>query len=274
MSEPYVSGGEAEPQEAPDAESSSLAVTPLLSVIVPAYNEELRLGASLKRMLAYFDTQSYDVEILVVDDGSSDSTAQVAATISACRPQVRLLSYKPNRGKGHAVRYGMLRAQGNRVLFCDADLATPIEEVEKLLAKLDAGYHIAIGSRDVAGSELIRRQSFLREMGGRTFNKFVQLLAVPGIHDTQCGFKLFTQGASREVFSRCQVDHFAFDVEVLYLAIRVFGLRVAEVPVRWAHQEGSKVRFFRDAWRMVKTLFRIRRTRYEPPTSAAELRMR
>lgn len=245
--------------------------TALLSVIVPAYNEEARLGMSLKRMLAYFDTQSYPVEILVVDDGSSDSTAQIVENIAANRPQVRLLTYQPNRGKGHAVRYGMLRAQGDRVLFCDADLATPIEEIEKLHAKLDAGYPIAIGSRDVAGAELIRRQSFVREMGGRTFNKVVQALAVPGIRDTQCGFKMFTQPASQEIFGRCQVDHFAFDVEALYLAKRVFGLRIAEVPVRWAHQEGSKVRFFRDAWRMLKTVFRIRLTRYEPLAATAKL---
>jgi dolichyl-phosphate beta-glucosyltransferase len=247
---------------------------PLLSVVVPAYDEESRIGASLKRMLAYFDAQDYAYEILVVDDGSTDSTARLVENIAACRPQVRLLSYQPNRGKGHAVRYGMLRARGARVLFCDADLATPIEEVEKLFAKLNDGYDIAIGSRDVLGSELVRRQSLLRETGGKAFNKMVQLLAVPGIHDTQCGFKLFTQSAAQSVFSLCQVDHFAFDVEMLYLAIRLFGLRVAEVPVRWAHQEGSKVRFFRDAWRMVKTLFRIRLTRYERPATSPELHPR
>jgi len=260
-----------DPAMASSASAGFDPARPLLSVVVPAYNEESRLGASLKRMLAYFDAQDYPVEMLIVDDGSSDGTARVVQQIAACRPQVRLLSYHPNQGKGHAVRYGMLRASGELVLFCDADLATPIEEVEKLLAKIKAGYDIAIGSRDVPGSELIKRQSFVREMGGRTFNKLVQVMAVPGIHDTQCGFKLFTQQASQTIFSRCRVDHFAFDVEVLYLALRIFGLRVAEVPVRWAHQEGSKVRFFRDAWRMVKTLFRIRLTRYDAPSRAAQL---
>jgi dolichyl-phosphate beta-glucosyltransferase len=241
--------------------------------VVPAYNEEARLGASLKRMVAYFDTQSYSVEILVVDDGSTDATVSVAEQVASCRPQVRILSYPDNRGKGHAVRYGMLRARGDRVLFCDADLATPIEEIERLLAKLDSGFDLAIGSRDVAGSELLKRQSALREFGGRCFNKLVQLLAVPGIHDTQCGFKLFSRNAATIIFEQCRIDHFAFDVEVLYLAIRVFGLSVAEVPVRWAHQEGSKVRFARDACRMIKTLFVIRRTRYEPVTAAAEMRV-
>ena len=246
---------------------------PLLSIVVPAYNEEARIGNSLKRMLAYFDAQPYAYEILVVSDGSNDGTLDIVSHIAAQRPHVRALSYVGNRGKGYAVRYGMLRAQGERVLFSDADLATPIEEVEKLLAKLDAGYDIAIGSRDVAGSELIKRQSALREFGGKTFNKMVQMLAVPGIHDTQCGFKLFTRAAAQAIFRRAQVDHFAFDVEVLYLAMRVFGYRVAETPVRWQHVEGSKVRFVRDACRMVKTVVRIRLTHYDPPASAAELHL-
>jgi dolichyl-phosphate beta-glucosyltransferase len=240
---------------------------PRLSIVVPAYDEEKRLGASLKRMLAYFDTMRYPFEILVVDDGSKDDTARLVETIAACRPQVRLLSYAANRGKGYAVRYGVLQARGERILFCDADLATPIEEVEKLLAKLDEGYDIAIGSRATKGSQLLKRQSKVREYGGRFFNLLVQTIAVPGIHDTQCGFKLFTQSTAQSIFRRCQVDHFAFDVEVLYLALR-FGMRIAEVPVRWAHQEGSKVRFFRDAIRMIKTLVRIRMTRYEPATAS------
>ena len=242
---------------------------PRLSIVVPAYDEEKRLGASLKRMLAYFDSMRYPFEILVVDDGSKDDTVRLVNTISACRPQVRLLSYESNRGKGYAVRHGVLQARGERILFCDADLATPIEEVEKLLAKLDEGYDIAIGSRDVKGSQLLKRQSAVRELGGRIFNQLVQTIAVPGIHDTQCGFKLFTQSAAQSIFRRCLVDHFAFDVEVLYLAIRFFGMRVAEVPVRWAHQEGSKVRFLRDAIRMLKTLFRIRMTRYGSVTASA-----
>jgi dolichyl-phosphate beta-glucosyltransferase len=246
---------------------------PRLSIIVPAFDEEKRLGASLKRMLTYFDSLHYPFEILVVDDGSKDDTAALVRTISACRPQVRLLSYTPNHGKGYAVRYGILQARGERILFCDADMATPIEELEKLQAKLDAGYDIAIGSRDVQGSQLIKRQSRLRETGGKIFNALVRAIAVPGIHDTQCGFKLFTQNAAQSIFRRCQVDHFAFDVEVLYLALRIFGMRVAEVPVRWAHQEGSKVRFLRDAVRMFKTLFRIRMTRYEPDAASAGIHL-
>jgi dolichyl-phosphate beta-glucosyltransferase len=247
---------------------------PTLTIVVPAYNEEKRLGATLKRMLAYFDAHGSPFEILVVDDGSTDGTASLVETIASCRREVQLITYAANRGKGYAVRQGMLAGRGERLLLSDADLATPIEEVEKLTAKLNAGYDIAIGSRDVIGSELIKHQSWLRETGGKTFNKLVQLVAVPGIHDTQCGFKLFTRGAAQSIFSRCTVDHFAFDVEVLYLAIRIFGYRVAETPVRWAHMEGSKVVFWRDAIRMSKTLFRIRITRYDPPASAAKLNLR
>ncbi len=253
-------------------QNESSALTPLLSVVVPAYNEAERMGASLTRMAEYFHAQTYDFEVLIVDDGSSDATKEIALAFAAQDPHFRLLTYETNRGKGHAVRYGMLRAVGQRVLFCDADLATPIEEVEKLTAALDAGADIAIGSRDVKGSQLLKRQSFVREMGGRAFNQMVQALAVPGIHDTQCGFKLFTQSASQRIFNLCQVDHFAFDVEVLYLAVKVLGLRVAEVPVRWAHQEGSKVRFVRDATRMVKTLFKIRATRYAASAKIAPTR--
>ena len=271
-----LSGFEAEENQAevlPQSAASESDAGEMLSIVVPAYNEEARIGNSLKRMLAYFDAQFYPYEILVVSDGSSDGTAEIVEHIAARRSQVRLLSYVGNRGKGYAVRYGMLRAQGALVLFSDADLSTPIEEVEKLLAKVQEGYDIAIGSRDVVGSELIKRQSRFREFGGKTFNKMVQLLAVPGIHDTQCGFKLFTRAAAQAIFRRAQVDHFAFDVEVLYLATRLFGYRVAEVPVRWQHMEGSKVRFARDAYRMAKTVLRIRVTRYDSSAPTAEARL-
>lgn len=247
----------------------SVETIPLLSVVVPAYNEEARLANSLKRMLAYLDGEPFSYEILVVSDGSTDETCATVEEIAACRPEVRLLAYSPNQGKGFAVRYGILRARGDRILFSDADLATPIEELQKLTARLDAGFDIAIGSRDVRGAELIRRESWLRELGGKTFNRLVQLLTVPGIHDTQCGFKMFTRGAAQAIFSRCVVNNFAFDVEVLYLARRVYGMSVAEVPVRWAHQAGSKVRVLRDGARMVRAVIRIRMTRYERGTAAA-----
>ncbi|HXG23504.1 MAG TPA: dolichyl-phosphate beta-glucosyltransferase [Chthonomonadales bacterium] len=235
--------------------------TPYLSVVVPAFNEEARIGASLKKMLAYFDGRGYEYDILVVDDGSTDGTREIVEAAIQEHPNLRILHYDGNRGKGYAVRYGMLQATGNFVLFSDADLATPIEEEQKLFDAIRQGADIAIGSRDIPGSKLERRQSILREMGGKLFNRCVQWIAVPGIRDTQCGFKLFTRAAAHNIFSRCEIDNFSFDVEVLYLG-RLLGYKIVEVPVRWAHQEGSKVRFLRDGLRMLRTLCCIRATNY------------
>ncbi len=242
---------------------------PLLSVVVPAYNESHRLGASLRRMVEYLDGRGEPWEILVVDDGSTDDTPDQVRRVTADEPRCRLLQYDCNHGKGYAVRYGMVRAAGDFVLFSDADLATPIEELEQLLSAVRAGSPVAIGSRDIPGAKLERRQSAVRELGGKLFNRCVRLVAVPGIHDTQCGFKMFTRDACRQVFGMCRIDNFSFDVEALYLARRL-GLSIAEVPVRWSHQEGSKVRFVRDAWRMLLTLVRIRLTAY-PCASAARV---
>ncbi len=252
----------------------TLTVDSVLSVVIPAYNEENRLGASLERMLAFFNAQPYSFEMLVVDDGSTDGTAKIVTDLAASNTQLKLLRYQANRGKGYAVRYGMLSAVGDLVLYCDADLATPIEEIEKLITAIENGADVAIGSRDVPGSQLIKRQSAIRELGGRAINKWVQLFAVPGIHDTQCGFKLFTRAAAQSIFRRCKLDNFAFDVEVLYIAMKMFSLKVAEVPIRWAHQEGSKVHPLRDGWRLLISVLKIRFTRYEPAASAAEMRLR
>ncbi len=241
---------------------------PHLSIVVPAYDEESRIGASIARMVDYFDSQKYSYEILVVDDGSCDRTLEVVAEKAAGHQNVRSLHYEGNRGKGYAVRFGMLKAAGDFILFSDADLATPIEEIEKLFEQIRTGAEVAIGSRDVPGSRLVKRQSMFRELGGKLFNRCVQRVGVPGIHDTQCGFKLFTRAAAEKIFSRCQIDNFSFDVEVLYLA-RLLGYRIAEVPVVWEHQEGSKVKVWRDAPRMIKTLFKIRSTNYHLQTVAA-----
>lgn len=235
---------------------------PHLSIVVPAYNEEARIGSSLAEMLAYLEKQNYDFEVLVVDDGSTDGTRALVEGFIPEHPRLRVLHYDGNRGKGYAVRYGMTRAAGNFVLFSDADLATPIEMVERLMEAVRKGQDVAIGSRDIVGSKLDKHQSAVRELGGKVFNKIVQLLAVPGIHDTQCGFKLFTRASAQNIFGRCQVDNFSFDVEALYLA-RQLGYGVAEVPVRWHHVEGSKFCPEREAMRMIKTLFRIRATDYQ-----------
>lgn len=243
-------------------EPKPASLPPHLSVVIPAFNEESRIGASLARVIEYLDGRGDSYEILVVDDGSTDYTREVVSAVAGASECVQILHYDGNRGKGYAVRYGMLHATGDNVLMCDADLATPIEEVEHLLAAIEQGSEVAIGSRDVPGSKLERRQSILREAAGKTFNRCVQMWAVRGIHDTQCGFKLFTRAAAQNIFGLCQIDNFSFDVETLFVA-RHLGYAISEVPVRWAHQEGSKVKPLRDGLRMLRTIFRIRATNYE-----------
>ncbi len=230
-----------------------------LSVIIPAYNEEARLTATLLAVVEYFDKlypSSY--EVIVVDDGSTDSTSQLASQFSESHPQVSVLEYGANRGKGYAVRRGMLKGSGECRLFCDADLATPMEEFEVVLARMQSeGSAIGIGSRPLRESHLLVHQPWYREFLGRSFNKVVQMLAAPGIQDTQCGFKIFSAQAADAVFSRCLLDGFAFDAEALFLAKR-FGYRVSEVPIRWSHKSGSKVNMARDGLRMVRDVVRLR----------------
>ncbi|HUH01243.1 MAG TPA: dolichyl-phosphate beta-glucosyltransferase, partial [Kofleriaceae bacterium] len=189
-----------------------------LTVVVPAYNEEARLGPSIARVVAYCEAERPDYEVLVVDDGSSDGTVATARTAAAGNPRVHVLEQDRNRGKGAAVRTGMLAAAGRYVLFSDADLATPIEEVGKLQAALGRGHDIAIASRAMPESDIRTRQHPLRELMGRSFNLMVRLALMGGIKDTQCGFKLFTREAAQDLFGRATVDGFAFDVEILMLA--------------------------------------------------------
>ena len=235
-----------------------------VSVIIPAFNEEQRLPVTLGETFDYFAARGEDFEILVVDDGSSDGTAGVVRDLAARRPDVphclgvRCLGYGGNRGKGYAVRFGMLRAQGDVRLFCDADLATPVEEYDVVRAEMrDRDAPIGIGSRPLRESHLLVHQPWYREALGRGFNKAVRVLAVPGIADTQCGFKVFTAQAAQDVFSRCRLDGFAFDSEALYIAGRL-GYRIAEVPIRWSHKAGSKVSMLRDGSRMLYDLAIVR----------------
>ncbi len=227
-----------------------------LSVVIPAYNEEKRLGATLERTIDYLTGQKADFEILVVDDGSSDGTTALAAGFAD--RGVRVLENPGNRGKGYSVRHGMLEATKDLVLFSDADLSTPIEEVERLAAPILAGdADVAIGSRAVRGANIEVSQPFYRVLMGKTFNRFVRLIAVGGIADTQCGFKLFTRDAAQAVFSRQRFDGFSFDVEILFIA-RNRGLRIAEVPVRWVNDPDSKVSAVADSARMFGDLFKVR----------------
>lgn len=225
-----------------------------LSLIIPAYNEEERLGDTLTKTFAYFSAQSYDAEVIVVDDGSRDSTA---ALVRESFPQVHLISYRPNRGKGYAVKSGMLAASGEYRMFFDADGSTPIEEVEKLWPRFDAGADVVIGSRSLPESDVRVRQHFLREMMGRTFNFFVKTVLQEPFIDTQCGFKAFTARSVDIIFTRQRLDRFAFDTELLYIAAK-HSLRIDEVPVLWRNSPRSRVRIVRDSARMFIELFRIR----------------
>jgi dolichyl-phosphate beta-glucosyltransferase len=221
-----------------------------LSLVIPAYDEEERIGGTLAACSTYLVDRGLRHEILVVDDGSRDRTAGVVNDEAARRPGIRLIQLGRNRGKGAAVRTGVLEATGRLILFCDADLATPIEELAKLEAALDDGAAIAIGSRGLADSDVRVHQSPPREMMGRTFNVLVRMLVMGGIKDTQCGFKLFRNEVAHELFAASTIDGFAFDVDILLRARRA-GHRIAEVPIVWRHVEQSKVSPVRDALRML-----------------------
>jgi dolichyl-phosphate beta-glucosyltransferase len=227
----------------------------LLSVVVPAYNEAARLGPTLARITAYFADRN--VELIVVDDGSLDATAQLARDAGAT-----VLVQPLNRGKGAAVRVGALSARGDRILVCDADLATPIEELAKLEVALDAGYDVAVGSRWLEHTITVE-QPWARRVLGAGFRGLARRAFGIAVRDPNCGFKLFTRAAARDLFGRGRIDRFAFDVETLYLARGSW--RVAEIPVRWHHVAGSRVALRRDVIGTAIDLIAIRRYRYHWP---------
>ena len=230
--------------------------SPHLTVVVPAYNEAARILPALARVHEYLSAQSYRWSVLVVSDGSTDGTDELVREFAGTHAGFALHRVSPNRGKGCAVREGMLRADGELLLMCDADLAAPIEEVEKLLAAARR-CPIVIGSRPLKESRLEVRQPWHRELLGRAANLVVRAIGVRGIHDTQCGFKLFEREVARDLFSRSKLDGFSFDLEVLMVA-QDLGYPILEVPIRWSHQEGSKVVLWRDAPKSLFDLVRLR----------------
>lgn len=230
---------------------------PFLSVIVPAFNEAARIGPPFRHLLAYLQAQPYLAEVLVVSDGSDDGTEREIRMLAWGIPGVVVVENSVNRGKGFSVRRGMLQSRGDVALFCDADGSTPIEELGKLLTALGRGYDVAIGSRGLAQSQVRVSQPAWRRSMGRVFNRVVQRCALPGIHDTQCGFKCFTRDAIRQIFPLQRIERFGFDVEVLWLA-RKMGFRVAEVPVIWANHARSTVHPVRDSARMLLDVARVR----------------
>ncbi len=231
-----------------------------LSIVVPAYNEATRIGATLARIVDWARDAKRSIEVLVVDDGSSDETCRVVDDFARGEPSVRLLRQPRNKGKGASVKRGMLEAKGAYVLFSDADLSSPIEEVDRLMGYIEQGADVVIGSRSLPDSDIRTRQPRFRETMGRTFNRIVRIATGLPFHDTQCGFKLFTHKAAQSVFRELTVERFAFDVEMLLIA-QDQHLRVREVPVVWAHAENSRVSPITDSARMFRDVLRVRLSR-------------
>lgn len=229
-----------------------------ISVVVPAYNERARLESTLPHLDRALARRFDSYEIIVVDDGSTDGTAALVNDYAGGAAGVRLISYPANRGKGHAVKQGVLAAAGENVLFSDADLSTPVREVRKLLQALDEGFDVAIGSRARRESRVLQYQPFYRVLMGKIFNRMVRLLVLGGIADTQCGFKCFRGGAAQEIFRRCRVEGFGFDVEALFIAGKM-GYRVREIGVLWRNSPQSRVHLLFHSLQMMADLVRIRR---------------
>jgi dolichyl-phosphate beta-glucosyltransferase len=228
---------------------------PFLSIVIPAYNEALRLPRTLAQVLEFARTQPFAVEVLLVDNASSDETRAIAEAATGASPFLRVLG-ESVRGKGAAVRTGALAATGEWVFFADADLSMPIEEILRFLPAHTADADIAIASREAVGA-VRYNEPVRRHLMGRAFNYWVRLVAVPGIADTQCGFKCFRAAVARDLFSRLLVLDWTFDVELLLLARRS-GYRIVEVPIHWTYQAQSRVHPLRDAWKMALGVLRIR----------------
>jgi glycosyltransferase involved in cell wall biosynthesis len=227
------------------------------SIVVPAYNESGRLRPTLDALLRFIQEENWDAEILVVNDGSKDDTAQVVREYGKQHPQVLLLENPGNRGKGYSVRNGMLHVRGDICLFTDADLSSPIEEARKLLAALAQGADVAIGSRWLKSELQTERQPLYRQAFGRIYNLVLRIFLGMRFVDTQCGFKVFTRNAVQRIFPLQRIERWGFDPEILYLAHRA-GLRIDEVPVVWAHSEGTRLNPVRDGIRMFGEVLRIR----------------
>ena len=230
---------------------------PTYSIVIPAYNESARLDATLEKVLAYVHAQEWDAEVIVVNDGSRDNTADIVRTFAEKDPALRLVENPGNRGKGYSVRNGMLNARGRIVLFSDADLSSPIEEAPKLFQALEEGADIAIGSRWLRAETQTQRQPLHRQLFGRIFNLILRLTLGLQFADTQCGFKAFKQPAVQAIFPLQRIERWGFDPEILFLA-RKLKFKVQEVPVAWGHSGGTRINPLVDGSRMVMEMLHIR----------------
>jgi dolichyl-phosphate beta-glucosyltransferase len=227
------------------------------SIVIPAYNEGERLRATLEKVIAYVRGRNWNAEIIVVNDGSTDNTLKIVQEFTDREPAVRLFENRSNRGKGYSVANGMMNARGDIIVFSDADLSSPIEEMPKLLTAIEKGADIAIGSRWLNAALQTQRQSFHRQLFGRIFNFLLRLVLGLKFKDTQCGFKAFTRRATRKLVPLQRIEGWGFDPELLFLAHK-FGCRVEEVPVKWGHAGGSRIQPFADGVRMFQEMVRIR----------------
>ena len=230
---------------------------PTYSIIIPAYNESARLAASLEKVLAYVHAEGWNAEVIVVNDGSRDNTADIVRSFAARDSVLRLVENPGNRGKGYSVRNGMLNARGKILLFSDADLSSPIEEAPKLLHALEEGADIAIGSRWLRAETQTQRQPLHRQLFGRVFNLMLRITLGLKFKDTQCGFKAFKRPVARVIFPLQKIERWGFDPEILFLA-RKFGFRVQEIPVAWGHSGGTRISPLADGSRMFVEMLRVR----------------
>lgn len=228
-----------------------------ISIVIPAYNEEKRLKTTLEGVYIYFKNSGLNFEIIVVDDGSKDGTTNTVKTFSINHPEVILRCHINNQGKGAAVKTGVLSAKGDMILFSDADLSTPIKEFAKLKRALDEGYDIAIGSRSISGAKIKIKQNILRRMIGMAGSYVIRVFITSKFSDTQCGFKMFKKDCGKQLFETQKINGFAFDVEILYKAVRK-GCKIKEIPVEWLNSPESKVNVIKDPLKVLKDLIRIK----------------
>jgi glycosyltransferase involved in cell wall biosynthesis len=244
---------------------------PKYSIVIPAYNESARIPATLKAVVNCIRARDWDAEVIVVNDGSTDTTAEVVRAFAQSAPEVRLMENPGNRGKGYSVRAGMLQARGQIALFTDSDLSAPIEEAERLFAAISEGADIAIGSRWLERDRQTERQPLYRQFFGRCFNAVTRGVMGLRFADTQCGFKAFTRTAAQTVFQLQTIERWGFDPEILFIGLKR-GFWIIEVPVSWAHDERSRMSYLRDGIKMLEEIAIVRwnalRGRYDKPVEA------